>query len=81
MQKTVSTFDAKTHLSNLIVEVEHGVSILITKRGKPVAKLIPYQEDVSNLNFLEMVNSLRSLRARVKGKDAIKELKEAGRKR
>lgn len=79
--KKVSTFEAKTHLSNLIAEVEHGTSILITKRGKTVAKLVPYQNEEIVENFSEIVNSFRNLRARVKGKASIQELKEAGRKR
>lgn len=31
--------EAKTHLSRLLAEVEAGGSIVITRRGKPVAKL------------------------------------------
>ena len=32
---------AKTHLSRLIARVEKGEQILITKAGKPVARLVP----------------------------------------
>ena len=39
--KTVGAFDAKTHLSNLLQQVAHGETFLITKRGKPVAALSP----------------------------------------
>lgn len=34
-------FDAKTHFSSLLEQVEKGAQIVITKHGKPVAKLIP----------------------------------------
>lgn len=38
---TVGTFDAKTHLSALLDRVALGEEIVITKRGKPIARLIP----------------------------------------
>lgn len=39
MTKTVGAFDAKTHLSALLTLVEAGEEIVITRRGKPVARL------------------------------------------
>lgn len=41
MPGTVSVHEAKTHLSRLLQEVERGGSIVITKSGKPVARLVP----------------------------------------
>jgi prevent-host-death family protein len=38
--KQVGIFDAKTHLSSLVDEVEKGGEIVITRHGKPVAKLV-----------------------------------------
>ncbi|MEO1018441.1 MAG: type II toxin-antitoxin system prevent-host-death family antitoxin [Pseudomonadota bacterium] len=38
---TVGAFEAKTHLSSLLERVEHGEEVLITRRGKAIAKLIP----------------------------------------
>jgi len=37
----VPTFEAKNRLSALLAEVARGVEITITKRGVPVAKLVP----------------------------------------
>ncbi len=39
--QTVGAFDAKTHFSALLDKVEDGEQIIITKHGRPVAKLIP----------------------------------------
>jgi prevent-host-death family protein len=40
--RTASVAQAKAHLSELLGEVAHsGRSILITKRGRPLAKLVP----------------------------------------
>ncbi|GHV75564.1 antitoxin [Spirochaetia bacterium] len=41
---TIGAFEAKTHFSELINEVQNGSDYVITKRGKPVAKVIPFIE-------------------------------------
>ena len=38
-----NTHEAKTHLSQLLVRVEHGEEIIIARSGKPIAKLIPFK--------------------------------------
>ncbi len=38
----VSTHQAKTHLSQLLAAVEKGDEIVISRRNRPVAKLVPY---------------------------------------
>ena len=40
-QPSVGAFEAKTHFSQLIERAMHGEEIFITRRGKPVAKLVP----------------------------------------
>lgn len=39
--EVVGSFEAKTHFSALLMRVERGEEIAITRRGKPVARLIP----------------------------------------
>ncbi|MDA7644859.1 type II toxin-antitoxin system prevent-host-death family antitoxin [bacterium] len=39
--KTITTHDAKTHLSRYLAEVEKGVQITIARGKKPVAMLVP----------------------------------------
>jgi len=39
--KIVNVHEAKTHLSRLLGEVEHGEEITIARAGVPVAKLVP----------------------------------------
>ena len=39
-------FDAKTHLGQLLDRVEKGERITITKHGRPVARLVPVEEQV-----------------------------------
>jgi prevent-host-death family protein len=38
---SVGAYDAKTRLSELLDRVERGEQIIITRHGKPVARLVP----------------------------------------
>lgn len=38
--KVASVADAKSHLSALIDDVESGAEVVITRRGRPVARLV-----------------------------------------
>lgn len=42
--KTVGAYEAKTHLAQLLDEVAKGVFISISRRGVPIAMLVPYQK-------------------------------------
>ena len=43
--RTVSLMTANQEFSRLIREVEHGEGVLITRRGRPIAKLVPHRTD------------------------------------
>lgn len=43
--KTVNIHEAKSHLSKLVVLAFEGEEIIICKAGKPMAKLIKYQQE------------------------------------
>ena len=40
--KQVNVHEAKTKLSQLLVEVEGGREIIVARNGTPVAKLVPF---------------------------------------
>ena len=40
----VGAFEAKTHLSALLDKVKHGEEVLITRRGKAIARLVPAEQ-------------------------------------
>ena len=77
---TVGAFDAKTHLSSLLDKVEAGEEVLITRHGKPVARLVP---EGSHLRMAadEAVQRIKTLRTGVR-LDGLtwKELRDEGRK-
>jgi prevent-host-death family protein len=41
MPTTIGSFEAKTHFAQLLERVEQGEEIVITRCGKPVARLVP----------------------------------------
>jgi prevent-host-death family protein len=40
----IGSFEAKNKLSALLERAERGEEIVITRRGHPVAKLVPFQQ-------------------------------------
>ena len=62
--KTIGAFEAKTHLSELLDLAAMGERFTITKRGKPVAMLVPLEEEPS-MTPEEAVAALRELRTRI----------------
>ena len=47
MSKPVSIYDAKTHFSRLVERVEAGEEVVITRSGRPVARLVPLRPKVT----------------------------------
>jgi prevent-host-death family protein len=43
--KQIGSYEAKTHLSQLLDEVEAGQSVVITRNGRPAARLVPVAGD------------------------------------
>jgi len=76
---TVGAFEAKTHLSALLDRVAAGEEVVITKHGKPVARLVGAQH-VDRARANEAFEKLKTLR-RGTTLDGIswKELRDAGR--
>lgn len=77
--KSIGSFQAKTHLSSLIDNVLKGDDYIITKRGKPVARLIPYQSTENDQSIREILIQFETVRKSIKGKINIKEYINEGR--
>jgi prevent-host-death family protein len=39
--REIQASEAKTHLSSLLDDVERGETLIITRHGKPIARLVP----------------------------------------
>jgi prevent-host-death family protein len=59
--QTVSTYEAKTHLSKLLDRVEHGEHITILRHGVPVAELRPV-EKASRMSVKEAIAAMQEFR-------------------
>ena len=60
--KRLGAYEAKTHLSRLLDEVEGGESFAITKHGRPVALLVPAAGG-SQLSVAKAIAGLRRFRS------------------
>jgi prevent-host-death family protein len=80
---SVGSFQAKTHLPELLDRVARGEKILITKRGRPVAMLVPSPQQGTK-NVKQVVKEMLQFRDRegpkLGGKATIRELIEEGRR-
>jgi prevent-host-death family protein len=60
----VDAFEAQTHLSDLLNKVSRGEEVLITRRGKAVARLVPV-EQADRSRVSAAINELLTLREEV----------------
>jgi len=76
---TVGAFEAKTHLSTLLDRVAAGEEVVITKHGRPVARLI----GARNIDLIRVNDAFEKLKALRKGTTlgglSWKELRDEGR--
>ena len=78
---TIGAFEAKTKLSELLDRVSNGETIMITKHGQPVAKLVPPGNESNRpMTTEEIIEGFRKIRERVKPGPSLQEiLKESKR--
>jgi prevent-host-death family protein len=79
--REVQASEAKTHLPQLLDDVEHGETIIITRHGRPIARLVP-DEDRRQAAACEAVAAIKALRKRA-GRISVEELlsmRDEGRK-
>jgi len=56
----IGIFEAKTHLSDLVERAGRGEEITVTKRGKPVARIVPLEQP--EMTIQEAIDSIRASR-------------------
>lgn len=78
--KEIGSYEAKTHLPNLLESVLGGESFVITRRGEPVAMLVPISHH--EITPLQAVKQIRELRkgATWGGKGSTRDAIEEGRR-
>lgn len=60
-RNTVGAYEAKTHLSELLEQVEAGREITITKHGAPVAKLVPVGRQATTAERAAAIRRIQNL--------------------
>ncbi len=79
--ETVGSFEAKTHLPQLLERVAHGEEFLITKHGKPVARLVPTTTAKPKPDVRAAVEAMKQFRkGQTLGGLSIREMIEEGRR-
>jgi prevent-host-death family protein len=79
--REVQASEAKTHLPRLLDDVEHGETIVITRHGRPIGRLVP-EMDRRQAEAKEAVAAIRALRKGA-GRITVKEvlsIRDEGRK-
>ena len=61
----VGAYEAKTHLPRLLERVRQGESLTITRHGRPIARLVPVEDD-DRERALEAVQQIRDRRTRLR---------------
>jgi len=75
IMREVQASEAKTHLPRLLDDVEQGETIIITRHGRPIARLVP-DADRRQAEARAAVEAIKALRKRV-GKVPLQELLDA----
>lgn len=76
----IGAFEAKTHLADFLRRAEQGESFVIHRRGRPVARLVPFEEEHEELTLAGIADVLGKIRSRIDGPISIRELIEDGRR-
>ncbi len=79
--ETVGSFEAKTHLPQLLERAARGEEFTITKHGKPVARLLPAVSATPRPDVRAAVEAMKQFRkGRSLGGSSIREMIEEGRR-
>jgi prevent-host-death family protein len=76
MAQQIGAFEAKTHFSQIIEKAEKGEDFIITRRGKPVAKIIPFKQE-KEMTFKEAIEGMKELRKYYRGEPGSFNVREA----
>lgn len=76
----IGAFEAKKQLSQYLDQVRQGKEFVITKRGKPIARLVQYREP-PNRPAEAIIHDFKRVRARVASSVNIREYMRRGRER
>ncbi len=71
--REIQASEAKTHLPQLLDDVERGETILITRHGRPIARLVP-EADRRQAEINQAVANIRTMRKSETNKLTLEEI-------
>ena len=71
--REIQASEAKTHLPQILDDVERGETVVITRHGRGIARLVP-EATRRQTEIDEAVESILALRKRLKGKITLEEI-------
>jgi prevent-host-death family protein len=71
--REIQASEAKTHLPQILDDVERGETVVITRHGRRIARLVP-EATRRQTEIDEAVESILALRKRLKGKITLEEI-------
>ncbi len=81
MTVTVGAYEAKTHLPRLLDQVEAGEDIVITRHGRPVARLVAVEDGADReRETRETWAMLTAIRASTRPGPSVREMIDEGRR-
>lgn len=80
--REVGAYEAKTHLAALLNAVANGETVVITRRGRPIARIVPAAtvDRSETADLISRMKAARDTRARMT-RDEILEARDSGRRR
>ena len=62
--REIQASEAKTHLPRLLDDVERGETIVITRHGRPIARIVPEQA-LRREKIEKAIENIKALRSRI----------------
>lgn len=76
--RQLGSYELKTHLAEVLAAVEQGDVIIVTRRGKPIAKIEPYC--VQPMSIDAIAQEFERLRLSLPPQNSFRDLIEEGRR-
>lgn len=70
--RTIQASEAKTHFLRILDDVERGESVIVTRHGKRIARLVP-EVEIDRERVQRAMEGMRALRQRI-GKVSLEEI-------
>jgi prevent-host-death family protein len=76
--REIGAFEAKTHFSELIEAAKGGTEVIVTRRGEPIARIVPIE--VRRDEVFALIAEFDTIRSSARPGPSVRELKEEGRR-